>query len=135
MDRRRREHSRVLGTRQRGILQARVDELHIAKAVELIASPRDQLLARLHGRHPQPAGQQAARELTRAAPDLKHRGAGALAHPVDENLRVGRTMTLIVLGDVIEDPSIAAGVGVGRAIPWPPPAIVPALAAQAVLGA
>lgn len=49
MDRRRREHSRVLSTRRHGVLQACVDELHVAHAVEPIASAREQLLARLHG--------------------------------------------------------------------------------------
>jgi hypothetical protein len=61
MDRRRREHSGILGTRKRGVLQARVDEPRVAQPVQLIASPCDQPPARLHRRYPQPAGQQAAR--------------------------------------------------------------------------
>jgi hypothetical protein len=73
------KHGSVVRVRQRRLLQARVDELHLTGAVQLIARPRDQLLARLDRRNPQAPRQQAARQLACAAADLQHTGSGSEA--------------------------------------------------------
>jgi len=79
--------ARVVRVRQRRVLEACADELHIASVLQLITRPRDQLVTGFDRGHPQPPGEQGSRQLTCAAADLKHRGAwpdtGHLTAPID----------------------------------------------------
>jgi hypothetical protein len=104
--------------RQRRILQARVDELHVARVPQPTTRSRDQPLAGFDRGHPQATSEQRARQLTRTAADLEHRDpgsdAGLRTDLVDERVRISRAMTVIVTGNLVEDCAAAAGVGSDR---------------------
>ena len=110
MDCRRREHRPKVRPRQRRLLQAGVDELHCTGAGHSRARARDQLFAWLDRQHPQPALQQAARQLSRATADLQNvRSRGEpcyLAGAVDERIRIRRTVAVVRVGDLVEHPAI-----------------------------
>lgn len=76
VNRRSRKRGRVMRARQRRLLKAPIDELHLPGLAELIARPRNQPFAGLDRRHPQAAGEQAACQLAGATADLEHHCAG-----------------------------------------------------------
>lgn len=94
------------------LLQALVDELHFTGAGHLGARPRDELFAGFDRHHPQPPLEQAARQLPRAAADLQHPSSRSepryIARAVDERIRVSRTVAVVLVGNLIEHPAVAA---------------------------
>src|SRR6202042_799561 len=105
VDRRGGEYGPVMRSRQWRVLQGRIDELHVAGVLQVITRLCDQLITGFDRGHPQAPGEQGARELTGAAPDLEHRDVGPdtghLTGLVDERVRVGRAMTVIFTGDLV----------------------------------
>ena len=83
--------------------------------LEVVTRSGQELRAGLDRDHPQPPGEQAPRQLPGSAADLEHlcvRGElRHLAGAVDQRIRIGGTVAVIAVGDLVEDRAALANLG------------------------
>src|SRR5262249_44497075 len=92
------------------VLEPGVHELHLCGAFQVLPGQRHEVGARFQGRHPQSPAGQGTRELAASAPDLQHTITAPdprdPAGPVDELLRIHRTVAVVLGRDLVEHPAV-----------------------------
>ena len=100
------------------VLEAMVDELDLAGPIHGTFRQLDQVGARFDRRYVQAAGHETSGELPRAAADLEHaiarRQAARRAGTVDELVRIGRPVAVVLDGDRVEGRAVASVVAIVR---------------------
>jgi hypothetical protein len=107
VDRGYQEHRPETLAREPHVLEPCVDERHVTGVLQVLLGNADQVVTGFQGRHAQPASEEAARPLAGPAAHLGHPVAVAdrrqPACAIDERVRVGRAVTVVLRRDLVED--------------------------------